>query len=129
MHVVPARVHHRHQGTGRPGRGDLARIRQLRLFLYRKGVHVRAEHHRGSVPVTHQRNDAVTAHASSYLVAETPQPIRKLRGGLLLVTRELGILVEIEIKSVELRIDPVDSIFALIRCAPRLVVPQAQSCA
>src|SRR5216684_320745 len=49
------------------------------------------------------------AHARSYLVAETPQPIRKLRGGLLLVTRELGILVEIEIKSVELRIDPVDS--------------------
>ena len=62
----------------------------------------------GPVAVLHDRDDAGPPDARRDLVAERAQAVRELRRGLLLVVRELGVLVEIDVELLEVGIERVE---------------------
>ena len=105
MDIVTAGVHHRHGCAGVSLGRDLAGVLQTRLFFHRQGVHVGAQHHRWPFTVVHDGDDTGLAHAGRDLVPECLQHIRQLSCGLLLVHRQLGMLMQIKVERIDLRVN------------------------
>ncbi len=120
VHVVAARVHHRHGVAFAIGRGDLARIGQTGRFLDRQRIHVRAQHHDRTVAVAQQSHDARLADARGDVVARVAQPLCSDARGARLLHRELGMRVNVLVELLEIRQQRVESgNGATVRCIDR----------
>jgi len=74
-----------------------------------------AKKHGRALPVAEHADDARAADARRDFVSELAQLVRHARGGALLLQRQLGILVQIDVKRIELRINLIEAVRAARR--------------
>jgi hypothetical protein len=108
VHVVPAGVHDRNGRAGVVLRPDLARVSESGSLLDRQRVHVRADQHRRAAAVAEQRDDAEASDMVGDLVAELAQVVRELRRGPFFMERQLGVLVQVDVELLEIRIETIE---------------------
>ena len=108
VHVVAAGVHDVDLLPRVVDRGDRARVGQAGLLFHRERVELGAQRDRRAGPVAQHSDHAGAAHAGRYLEAELAQALRHLGGGVHLVARQLGRLVQVEIELVHLWVEAID---------------------
>ena len=106
--VVSAGVHDRHRRAALVLRGDLAGVAKPGLLLDRKPVELRAQQHRRTAAIAEHTDHAGPAHLLGDLEAERAQLRRHLRGGLLLLQRQLRVAVQLLIERVQRRVQLVE---------------------
>lgn len=99
--VVAARMHHGYVGSVGTGAPRRAGVAKPRLFQDRKAVHVRTEHHCGSVPVPQDTHDAGPADSGADLPAQPGEPFGHDPGGPDFGSGQLGMLVQVLVNSGE----------------------------
>ena len=88
--------------------GHRAGVGQAGLFLDRKRIQLGAQQHRRPLAVAEHAHHPRLADAGRHLVSQPAQLVGQAGGGLFLAQRQLGMPVQIEIESVELRIDRIE---------------------
>jgi aminopeptidase N len=108
VHVVPARVSHRHVPSAGVPPADGARVRQAGLLLDGQRVHVGAQHHRRPGAVAEHADDAGAPDVLGDLETERPQGRRHESGGPPLLPREFRVRVQVLVEAGEPRAELVE---------------------
>jgi len=110
VHVVPAGVHDGDRLSLGIDPGRLARIWEPRLLLHRERVELGAEQDRGTLAVAQDAHDSRASDAGRHFIPELAQLFRHSSRGALLLHRQLGVLVQIDVERVELGVDLIESV-------------------
>ncbi len=108
VQVVSAGVHHRNIVSGVIFGVNLTRVRKPGLLFHRQRVQFRSKHHRRARAVLQDGHNPRASDVFRHLIAEASQPAGQLRRSLSFVRREFGVLMNIQIQRVRVRIDGFD---------------------